>query len=280
MSRPLRIEFAGALYHITARGDRQEAIYLNETDHDIWLKLLGNVCERYNWVCHTYCQMTNHYHLVIETPEGNLSKGMRQLNGVYTQTFNRRHRRVGHVFQGRYKAILVDKDSYLLELSRYVVLNPVRAGLVQEVGDWRWSSYQATIGKVQRPPWLQVDWLLSQFSRSPRRAAEHYVTFVHERQGQRRIWEKLKHQIYLGDEQFVTRMQRLQPTEEDLNEVPLLQRRPPVKTLAAYAAQAVNTKQAMAEAYQTGDYSLKEIARFFGVHYSTVSRAVQRREKQ
>ena len=102
MARPLRIELAGGLYHVTARGDRREAIYFDEADRLIWLKLLGDVCGRFNWRCHAYCQMTNHYHVVIETPEGNLSRGMRQLNGVYTQYINRRYRRVGHVFQGRY----------------------------------------------------------------------------------------------------------------------------------------------------------------------------------
>jgi len=101
MARPLRIELAGGLYHVTSRGDRCEDIYLDDKDRRQWLILLGQVCERFNWVCHAYCQMSNHYHLVIETVEGNLSQGMRQLNGVYTQYFNRRHRRVGHVYQGR-----------------------------------------------------------------------------------------------------------------------------------------------------------------------------------
>src|SRR6266550_1709297 len=117
MARPLRIEFPGALYHVTARGDRREDIYLDDKDHSQFLTLLGEVCHRFNWIVHAYCLMTNHYHLVIETPDGNLAKGMRQLNGVYTQNFNRRHGRIGHVFQGRYKAILVQKETYLLELA-------------------------------------------------------------------------------------------------------------------------------------------------------------------
>ena len=120
MARPLRIELAGGLYHVTSRGDRREAIYLNDADRCAWRETLDQVCSRFNWVCHAWCQMTNHYHIVVETVEGNLSLGMRQLNGVYTQFINRSHQRVGHVFQGRYKGILVEKDSYLLELARYV----------------------------------------------------------------------------------------------------------------------------------------------------------------
>jgi len=129
MTRPLRSEFSGALYHVTARGDRRESIYVDDEDRREWLNLLDEVCHRFNWVIHAYCQMTNHYHFVVETPDANLSKGMRQLNGVYTQRFNRRHGLVGHLFQGRYKAILVQKESYLLELSRYVVLNPSMNGV-------------------------------------------------------------------------------------------------------------------------------------------------------
>lgn len=141
MARPLRIEFEGALYHVISRGDRQEAIYEDDEDRERFLGVLAEAVARFNWRCHTSCLMTNHYHLLIETPEGNLSKGMRQLNGVYTQASNRRDGRTGHPFQGRFKGILVDKDSYLLELRRYVVLNPARAGMVRRAQSWRWSSY-------------------------------------------------------------------------------------------------------------------------------------------
>jgi putative transposase len=135
MTRPVRIEFSGALYHVTSRGDRKEAIYEDDVDRERFLEILGEVVRVWNWTCHAFCLMTNHYHLVIETPDGNLSKGMRQLNGVYTQASNRRHGRVGRLFQGRYKAILVDGDAYLLELTRYVVLNPVRAGMFRHPGE-------------------------------------------------------------------------------------------------------------------------------------------------
>ena len=118
MARPLRLEFPGALYHVTSRGDRREDIFLNDDDRIDWLDVLATVCARFNWQVHAFCQMNNHYHLLVETVDGKLSEGMRQLNGLYTQRFNRRHAQVGHLFQGRYKAILVQKEAYLLELTR------------------------------------------------------------------------------------------------------------------------------------------------------------------
>ena len=143
MARPLRIEHPGAVYHVTSRGNAREDIFISDTDRLKFLEILGNTVEKYNWLCHAFCLLDNHYHLIIETPDPNLSLGMRQLNGVYTQSFNRIHQRVGHVFQGRYKAILVEKGNHLLELCRYVVLNPVRAGMVSKPGDWKWSSLKA-----------------------------------------------------------------------------------------------------------------------------------------
>lgn len=153
MTRTLRLEFEGALYHIISRGDRRENTYETDADRHGFVALLADVCETYNWRCHAYCLMSNHYHLLVETPEANLSRGMRQLNGVYTQQFNRRNHRRGHVFQGRYRSILVDKESYLMELTRYIVLNPVRADMVRCPLEWPWSSYRATLGFVNTPDW-------------------------------------------------------------------------------------------------------------------------------
>ena len=166
MARPLRLEFAHALYHVTSRSDRREDIYHDDADRQAWLSVLAQVCKRFNWTVHAYCLMSNHYHLLVETPDANLSAGMRQLNGVYTQLTNRAHRRVGHVFQGRFKAIVVDKDNYLLELARYVVLNPVRAGMVEEPGQWPWSSYGAMLapGWLPGADWLATDKLLAYFA--------------------------------------------------------------------------------------------------------------------
>jgi REP element-mobilizing transposase RayT len=280
MSRPLRIELSGGLYHVTSRGDGREDIYFSDADREAWLKLFGEVCQRFNWVCHAYCQMTNHYHLVVETPEKNLSLGMRQLNGVYTQYINRSQRRVGHVFQGRYKAILVEKDSYLLELARYVVLNPVRAGMVAEAGDWPWSSYLAMIGAAPVPDWLQMDWLLRQFADVCAVARQGYEDFIRAGIGRPSLWEKLRGQVFLGGEEFIRRMQAQVPPTQRLGEVPRAQRRPLAKPLTQYVLEFPDDRNtAMALAYLSGDYSMKAIAEVFTVHYATVSRAVQAHER-
>ncbi len=277
MSRPLRLELAGGLYHVTSRGDGREDIYLSEADRLAWLEVFGQVCQRFNWVCHAWCQMSNHYHLLIETPEANLAQGMRQLNGVYTQRFNRTHGRVGHVFQGRYKAILVERDSYLLELSRYVVLNPLRAGMVKRLEAWPWSSYLATCGQAPVPAWLQPDWILAQFGRQRASAIRKYVEFVHEGARLPSVWTQLQGQIYLGSEAFVKRMQAHIEKRPSLDEIPRAQRRMLTQSLAEFA-QRYGRDEAMARAYLSGQHTMAAIAKHFGVHYSTVSRMVARCE--
>src|SRR3970040_1017299 len=207
MARPLRLEFAGALYHLTSRGDHRDKIFLDDEDRRTFLDLLGKEILQQHWICYAYCLMDNHYHLLIETPEPNLVRGMRRLNGVYTQAFNRRHGRVGHVFQGRYKGILVDKDSYALELCRYIVLNPVRAGMVRHPQDWRWSSYQATAGPSAAPDWLDVDWLLRQFAHETRRARYAYRRFVSAGIGRASPWVQLRGQIWLGGEEVLAQIE-------------------------------------------------------------------------
>ena len=276
MARPHRIEFPGALYHVTARGDGREDIYFSDADRTAWLSVLADVCQRFDWVCHAWCQMTNHYHVVVETREANLSRGMRQLNGVYTQYVNRTYRRVGHVFQGRYKAILVEKDSYLLELARYVVLNPVRAGLVAKAGDWPWSSYRATTGEAPKPAWLETDWLLSQFGGGRAVAVGRYVDFVRAGVDRPPVWDELRGQVFLGSDDFLKRMRARLP-QADRREVPRAQRRAVAPSLDEYARRA-DRSRAMAQAYLDGCYTMKEIAAHFGVHYATVSRAVKREE--
>ncbi|VAW78783.1 hypothetical protein MNBD_GAMMA12-3925 [hydrothermal vent metagenome] len=277
MARPLRIEYPGALYHITSRGDRQEDIYHDDEDRENWLDIFSKVCVRFNWRCHAWCLMDNHYHILVETADGNLSQGMHYLNCVYTQRSNKKHMQVGHVFQGRYTAILIQKDEYLLEVSRYVVLNPVRAGMVKDVYDWPWSSYRAMIDGSTEFMWFESHWLLSYFDKQRKRAVIKYIDFVQAGVGIRSVWSDLKNQIYLGDDQFVESLQnKLKDTQkENLSEINRLQRRPLAKSLSWYESQIIDRKEAMALAYLSGEYTMKEISVWFCVHYSTVSRAVK-----
>ena len=225
MTRPLRLEFPGAVYHLTARGDRREDIFLDDVDRLTFLDLLAKEVRQQHWRLYAYCLMSNHYHLLIETPEGKLVGGMRRLNGVYTQAFNRRHGRVGHVLQGRYKSILVDKDAYLLELARYIVLNPVRAGMTQRVEDWPWSSYAITAGKREAPDWLDAEWIVKQFGADPITARQAYRRFVRAGVDATSPWEALRGQVYLGEDKFLARMEKL-ATEQDKQGVPASHRQP------------------------------------------------------
>jgi REP element-mobilizing transposase RayT len=242
------------------------------------------VVERFNWFCHAYCLMENHYHLLIETPDGNLSRGMRELNGVYTQGFNRRYRRVGHLFQGRYKAIIVEKDSHLMSLCRYVVLNPVRVGLKERPEQWRWSSYRATIGLGKRPSFLTIDWILSQFDGRKRVAVEKYRRFVMEGMDKESPWEGLKGQIFYGTDGFIKRLSGLLDEKGDIKEVPRLQRyaaRPPLREL--FKGKGRKGRKAedktIYNAYVRYGYTMKEISDHLGIHYATISRAIKQVEQ-
>lgn len=277
MARPLRLEFPGALYHVTSRGNARDDIYLSDEDRVAWLATLGQVCARFNWVCHAYCQMTDHYHIVIETPDANLSQGMRQLNGVYTQLFNRTHRRAGPIFQGRFKAILVDKENYLLDLARYVVLNPLRAKMVRQLERWPWSSYRATCGQAPQPDWLQTDFILSQFARQRARARVKYIAFVDEGKGLDSVWNHLQGQIYLGSASFIKKMQIKLDQKPKRLEIPKAQRRALARELADYAS-AYERDDAIAVAYLSGRHTMAAIADYFGVHFTTVSRLVKKYE--
>jgi REP element-mobilizing transposase RayT len=282
MARPLRIEYPGAVYHVTSRGNAKADIFLTDYDRLAFLDILGDVVEKYNWLCHAYCLLGNHYHLIIETPDPNLSLGMRQLNGVYTQAFNRAHQRVGHVFQGRYKAILVEKGSHLLELCRYVALNPVRAGMAAKPEDWKWSSYTYTAYAGKTPEFLSIDWMLGQFHTKTTKARQLYRKFVADGlEDSTRPWDKLVSRVFLGSDDFVMQMRELIGDKQAIKEIPRAQRyqgRPPLERIFA-GIRMKNRQQRdtrIAEAHITHGYTLKEIADCLGIHYTTVSKAVAR----
>ena len=279
MARPLRIEFPGALYHVTSRGDKKRNIFRDDSDREKFLFILGSVVERYNWVLHAYCLMNNHYHLLVETPNGNLSLGMRQLNGVYTQAFNRAHHTVGHLFQGRYKAILVDRDSYLLELCRYIVLNPVRAGFVNKVWQWRWSSYRATAGIDKKPKFLTTKWILSQFSQTQGRAQSLYETFVQQGIGKESPFNELKGRIILGKDRFIEKIREHIEKRGQIGEVSRVERFATRLRLDEIFEEGIDKgvrDRKIYIAHVRYGYKLKEIADYLGIHYSTVSKALKR----
>ena len=283
MARPLRIEFPGAVYHITSRGNTRSDIFLSDRDRELFLNIVEDTVDKFGWICHAFCLMTNHYHLLIETPEGNLSRGMRQLNGVYTQAFNRRHNRVGHVFQGRFKAALVQKDSHLLELCRYIVLNPVRAGLVKRPDGYEWSSYRATVGQVPKPGYLFTDWLLPQFGDTREKARLGYKRFV--RAGIDREAGVEKDRPIIGDEGFIESLKPLFARKTELLEVSKHQKyihRPSLDRLFSGLDKKVKEKrnQAITQAYKQYGYTQQEIAGHLGLHYSWVSRIITKEGKR
>jgi REP element-mobilizing transposase RayT len=188
MTRPLRISFEGALYHITNRGNERRDIFFDEKDRKYFLRILKETVKEDQWKCYGYCLMNNHYHLLIETPQANISKGMKKINGEYTQYFNYRHKRIGHLFQGRFKTILVEKESHLLELCRYIVLNPVRAGACAKPEGYDWSSYKAIVGQNRNISFLERKWILSQFSEQIQTAVSLYKKFVNENEIKNPWW--------------------------------------------------------------------------------------------
>ena len=224
--------------------------------------------------------MDNHYHLLVETIDGNLSSAMRHLNGVYTQRFNRRHNSVGHVFQGRYKSTLVQRGHYLLELSRYIVLNPVRAGMVKTPEGFVWSSYQATLGLSENPPFLTVDWILSQFSDKRQEAQKLYRQFVDQGITTPDQWKGLKTQAILGDQNFIEKIKPSLKDRSALKEVPkreFFAFRPSLEHLLNEETQKDKRKrnQAIFSAHYNYRYSLAEIGSYLGLHYTTISKIIK-----
>lgn len=209
MSRPLRLEHSGAIWHVTSRGNEKRDVFRDDEDRLGFLDVLGRTVELFGWRLHAYVLMGNHYHLLVETPVPTLSRGMRQLNGVYTQRFNRRHGRTGHLFQGRFKAILVERDAHLLALARYVVLNPVAAGLARAAADWRWSSYRATAGLEKAPEWLETEWTLDQLAPARREAVKRYRQLANDpKAAVYTPWKEVRGQVFLGSEAFLADVER------------------------------------------------------------------------
>lgn len=245
-------------------------MFRDDADHVGFLNLLGQVLDRYSWLLYAYCLLVNHYHLVVETPLANISLGMRQLNGLYARRFNLRTGSEGHVFQARFRSILVESDEYLMEVGRYVVLNPVRAGMCEHPGQWRWSSFNATAGKSESPVPLALDRFLGLFGASRRGAQHAHESYVLEgvgdALGDRVRGERLGSRGFLREDFGY---------EDPISEVPREQWLPEPPSLEEIFA---SEKWPIATAYRRFGYTLREIGDFLGCHYATISRALRREE--
>jgi putative transposase len=271
MARPLRICIPGGLYHVIARGNARAPIHRDDADRFAFLRILARVVDRFGWLCHAYCLMWNHYHLVVETPRPNLPTGMQQLNGPYARWFNDRHDLCGHVFQARYRSILVQKDDHLLALCRYVVLNPVRAGLCRAPDEYHWSSYRATAGMAPAEPFLTTDWLLGWFAGTRAAAQARYRAFVVE-DNTDVVAGRVRGER-LGGTALLKASFGLEPP---LAEIPRVQVEPLPPALAQIFAG--DPAAPVSTAYRRHGYTLQAIAEHLGCHYSTVSRRLRREE--
>lgn len=287
MARPLRIEFPGAIYHVTSGGDRRESIFDDDEDRQSFLTIVGRAMVRFDAVVLAYCLMDNHYHLVVHTRRANLSRLMQQVNGVYTQAYNLRHSKVGHLFQGRFKGILVDENAYLLEVCRYVDLNPLRARMVRDPANWPWCSYGAHIGRAAVPEWLDTPtvhgYLLGRDAVTAgdrRTAGRRYVALVAAGKGVKLWDDALAQQIFLGGAEFVQRMQALVNRDTAAaKDIPRNQRRAPPKSIQDYLDNNKNRDMGIIAAVREGQHSMTDIAAALNLSVSRVSRIVKNRER-
>ena len=276
MTRPLRIEFPGAVYYVTSRGNARMSIYEDDIDRMVFLSLLARVVDRFNWLLHAYCLMGDHYHLVIETLDANLSGGMRQLNGTYTQASNRRHGRGGHLLQGRYGAILVDRQRYLPDLCRYVVLNPVRAGIVASAQAYKWSSYRFDAGLDPAPQFLSCEWILARFGGTRETAMMHYQEFVAAGLRAPSPWKNLEGHLILGEAAMVPEKNRPSTKAAEVTREQRFIGRPRLTALfgkpkKSTLARNINIVQAVLRY----GYSQTAVAKHLNLHCSSVSKVIK-----
>jgi len=285
VARPLRIEYPGAFYHVTSRGNEQKDVFKSRRDREQFLSYLKSSTERYGAVIHAYCLMSNHYHLLLETPEGNLSQIMRHINGAYTTYFNVKRKRAGHLFQGRFKAILVEADEYAAELSRYIHLNPVKVGIVARPEEYEWSSYRYYIGQAEAPTWLRTSFILAYFGGMS--GVENYREFINEFREQESE-SPLKGAVaatILGSSEFVKRVTQahLGEMQADRN-VPAIRKlaRPTLDEIVTTVAKLIaeDTKFARkASIYFCHRYSgarVREVGERFGMSDAAITQASKR----
>jgi REP element-mobilizing transposase RayT len=277
MGRPLRLEFEGAFYHIVSRGNAKQAIFLADDDRRLFLGTLGRVTKRHNWILHAYCLMENHFHLLVETPDGNLSRGMHNLNGIYCRAYNSRHNRVGHLFQGRFHAALIDQDEYFQVVARYIALNPVRAKMVDDPLDYMWSSYRDTIGARIAPIFLTTESILRSFSDDETRARNLYREFVLGGLNEESD-RSLENRSILGSRDFLDRLEKMLAPKRTIREIRRKDRyanRPQLSSFLDRNAHPEERNKRIFAAFQEFGYKQKEIADYLCLAPSTVSEIIK-----
>jgi putative transposase len=272
VARPLRLSFAGARYHVIARSTSDGVLFADDLDREQFLVRLDRVVDRHRWICHAYCLMSTHYHLVIETPLANLPVGMQQLNGDHASRFNERHGRKGHLFGSRYRSILVDDARYLLAVCRYVMLNPVRAGLCDLPEAWPWSSYRATNGLEPTPKLLTTETILAEVGGDTYRAGQETLREFVGAGIDDAVADRVRGER-LGGNAFLRERFGIDPP---LAEIPRAHIEPLRRPLAEIFASELLP---VVSAYRSYGYTLREIAVHIGRHYSTVSRRLAREEE-
>jgi REP element-mobilizing transposase RayT len=280
MARPLRLQIAGEFFHILARGNSRQPIFLDDVDRTTFLETLQAVVDGWALRCHAYCLMGNHYHLLLQPSEPTISRALRQLNGVYAQSFNRRHDRVGHVFAGRFKSLLVDRDNYLVQVTKYLALNPVRAGLVTNPEAWPWSHYRSMAGIAPPIPFLTRDEILRCFDARNRTAAqEAYREFVAlDSNDDERIRTAIARGGILGNQALTARVSSALDAFASEPEIPRCERlahRPPLESLFTSPSDRGTRDQRIREAYEIHRYTIGQIAAHLRMGRSTISRALR-----
>lgn len=295
MARQLRIEFSGAFYHVTSRGNLRGKIFFADSDREQFLNILKRTKDRYSYSLHTYALMDNHYHLLIETPRANLSQIMQNVNTSYTVYVNKKYKRSGHLFQGRFKAVIVDNDNYLLQLSRYIHLNPVRSGMVRSPRDFKWTSYQEFIGEVEKRLVKTKD-ILNHFLINKSAAKKRYRRFVEEDQVENSWMNDVKGGIILGREEFFERVKSILGEKSEDDELPSLKElykiELPVERIVEvlrgrYGNGVLKNKKKCHIRRDLGIYLIKslggkknvEIGKIFGIKGAAVSHSLKRAEE-
>ena len=317
MSRPVRIEYHGAIHHVTSRGggirpqkvsrqnevhlpwedarkvprerpqgvsgrqaDQPRQVFRDQEDRAVFLNTLGNVVERFNWLLHSYVLMDDHYHLVVEVPDANLSRGMRQLNGAYTLYFNRRYQQHGSIFQGRFKSILFEKKKYLLPVCRHVVINPSRLSESHSYASWLWSSHRAVGGQVKAPAFLHVADILSRFGKQPKSCQRKYRQYIRQGIGLPSPLDGRSHQILLGSPAFVRAMEPILRGQTPTGLARKAPRAAPRRKSLRAIFKGVSDKpraernRLIRIAHLDFGYTLMAIGAHLGLHYTTVSKVV------